>query len=383
MSSQAGAADRLARAALSFVAEPGDPVLGMLLASCSPAEIVAALRGDGPIPVDAAVGPQAARAAVRAGERWRARLSQAPTGARLDAWERSGIRLVCPAEPEWPTQLDELGAARPVLLWLRGASDLRFACLHSVSLVGARAATAYGGHVAAEMAAATAERGYAVVSGGAYGIDAAAHRGALAGGGVTIAVLASGLGYEYPRGHHELFAAVAASGVLVSECPPDRAPTRPGFLVRNRLIAGLSRGTVIVEAALRSGALNTAKHARELCRPLMAVPGPVTSLQSAGCHELIREWGAVCVTSASDVLEHVSPLGEEHPARPGPVVPRAHLDEVTAAVLAAVPLRGGRGPATIAAAAGVGLDMVLRCLGLLAAAGHIERCPQGWRARNA
>jgi DNA processing protein len=376
--------ERLARAALSVVAEPGDPVLGVLLRSRSPAELVGALSGSGDLRAFGPAGSAGAWAAACAMERWRARLDQIPTAARLAAWESSGIRLVCPGEPEWPTQLGALGDAGPVVLWLRGTSDLRYACLRSVSLVAARAATAYGTHVCTEMAAALTERGYTVVSGGAYGIDACAHRGALAASGLTIAVLASGLSYGYPKGHHELFAAIAArGGVVVSECPPGRAPTRPGFLVRNRLIAALSRGTVVVEAARRSGALSTAKHARELCRPLMAVPGPVTSEQSAGCHELIREWGAVCVTGAADVLEHVCPLGEEHrPPRLGPAVPRESLDEVTTAVLEAVPLRGGRGPAAIAALAGADLDTALRCLGLLAAAGHIERCEQGWRARK-
>lgn len=170
---------------------------------------------------------------------------------------------------------------------------------------------------------------------------------------------------------------------MVSECPPDRAPTRPGFLIRNRVIAALSRGTVVVEAALRSGALSTARHARELNRPVMAVPGPVTSEQSGGCHQLIREWGAVCVTGASDVIELIAPLGEADAAQGrDPAVPADSLDPVTAGVLRAVSQRAGRGPATIATLAGVDLDTVLRCLGLLAAAGHIERCNQGWRARR-
>ena len=157
-----------------------------------------------------------------------------------------------------------------------------------------------------------------MVSGGAYGIDASAHRGALAASGVTVAVLAGGLEFGYPQGHGELFAAIAAHGVLVSECPPDRGPTRPGFLVRNRIIAALSRGTVVVEAALRSGALNSARHARELCRPVMAVPGPVTSEQSAGCHELIRDYGAMCVTCASDVAEHIALPGAGPSERAAP-----------------------------------------------------------------
>ena len=381
--SAASTGDRLARTALSFLAEPADPVLGALLERCGPAEIVAALAAPG----DArsawpAVG-DSARSVGRAVARWRARLDQIPTTAQLAAWHQDGIRVVCPGDSEWPTQLDDLGAARPVLLWLRGQADLRYACLRSVSVVGSRAASAYGTHVATELAAGMAERGYCIVSGGAYGIDAAAHRGALAGDGLTIAVLASGLRYGYPRGHHDLFQAIAGQGVLVSECPPDRAPTRPGFLIRNRIIAALSRGTVVVEAALRSGALNSAKHARELRRPVMAVPGPVTSEHSAGCHELIREWGALCVTRAADVAEHISPVGTDLSGpRLGAAVPRDHLDPVTTAVLEAVPVRGGRGPASIAVMAGVNLDTALRCLGLLAAAGFVQRCDQGWRARK-
>jgi DNA processing protein len=375
--------ERLARAALSFLAEPGDPALGTLLRSCDPAEIVAAVSsGRDPRAALPAAG-RGIGGLARAFERWRARLGQIPSAARLAAWERDGVRLLCPGEPEWPTQLDELGDARPVVLWARGSADLRFACLRSVSVVGARAATGYGEHVATEMAAALAERGFCIVSGGAYGIDSCAHRGALGADGVTVAVLASGLGYGYPRGHHELFAAVAGQGVLVSEWPPDRAPTRPGFLVRNRVIAALSCGTVVVEAALRSGALSTARHARDLCRPLMAVPGPVTSTLSEGCHEIIREWGAVCVTRAQDVIENVSPAGEELAARRrGPAYPRDSLDAVTTAVLEAVPARGGSGPAAIAVDAGVDLNTAIRCLGALAAAGFVERCVRGWRVRK-
>ncbi len=374
--------ERFARIALSCVTDPGDPVLGALLRACSPAEVLAAIcAGQAPESVAAEPGQEPAiRGVRRALERWAARVGSVPTESRIAAWRRNGIRIVCPGDPEWPTQLDALGDARPVLLWVKGSTDLRYACLRSVSVVGARAATSYGAHVCAEMAAVLAERGWAIVSGGAYGIDADAHRGALAVRGTTIAVLASGLSYGYPRGHSELFSAIAGNGALVSEWPPDRAPTKPGFLIRNRLIAAASRGTVVVEAALRSGALSTAKHAFDLCRPLMAVPGPVTSGLSAGCHEIIRNRGAVLVTDAQDVLELISPAGDglAEPRR-GPAVPRDALDRESAAVLEAVPARGGRGPAQIAASAGVGLDAVMRCLGLLAAAGFIERSATGWR----
>jgi DNA processing protein len=234
-----------------------------------------------------------------------------------------------------------------------------------------------------EMAAALAERGWAVVSGGAYGIDGCAHRGALAAEGMTVAVLACGVDHAYPRGHENLLDAVAAQGVVASEWPPGRTPTRVRFLVRNRVIAALTRGTVVVEAGIRSGALSTARHARELSRPLMAVPGPVTSELSAGCHEIIREWGAVCVTGAHDVLDQVAVVGD-HVAerRRGRVFPRDSLDPVTARVLEALPSRGGAGPATIASSAAVDLDTAMRCLGALAAGGFAERCERGWRIRR-
>jgi DNA processing protein len=385
--------DRYSRAALSFLADPGDPVMGVLLRSAQPVELLAAVVSGLPDAGSALARsssrdgePHGVTAAVanRAMERWRMRLPDVPPASRLAAWERSGYRLVCPGDAEWPTQLDDLGGGRPVVLWLRGAADLRFACLRSVAVVGSRAATAYGTHVGTELAAEIAGYGWTVISGGAYGIDACAHRGALAVGGCTVAVLASGLSFGYPKGHDELFGTIAGTGVMVSECPPERAPTRPGFLVRNRVIAALSRGTVVVEAALRSGAINTARHAHELNRPVMAVPGPVTSEQSAGCHELIRESGAICVTGARDVIELVAPLGDAE-GGPGrePAVPADHLDPVTASVLQAVLRRSGRGPATIATLAGVDLDTALRCLGLLAAAGHVERCAEGWRTRKA
>jgi DNA processing protein len=379
--------ERRARVALSFMADPGDPVLGATLRTRTAAEILAATTGTDDIGEAVLVADDQDLALSKAMAKWRKRVSLVPSVARLAAWQQSGLRLVLPGDPEWPTQLDDLGEARPLVLWVRGTADLRWSCMNSVSVVGARAATGYGQHVALQMAAALAERGLTVISGGAFGIDASAHRGALAADGLTVAVLAGGLTYGYPRGHAGLFAAVAAQGILVSECPPDRAPTRPGFLIRNRLIAALSRGTVVVEAALRSGALNTARHARELCRPVMAVPGPVTSEQSAGCHELIREYGAMCVTNAKDVVEHLDPGGadeDEGGSRPGPrrgpAIDTDRLDPVTRAVLEQVPARGGRGPASIAIRAGVDLDTAVRTLGLLAAAGFVERCDRGWRA---
>jgi DNA processing protein len=412
-------AERLARAALTCLAEPGDPVMGALLRRCAAAEIVAALI-EGRLPEPDAergvTGPwSAARpdAIIQAGalacedalvsrdgvaaldglddpgglgralRRWSARLGDMPAEPALDAWRRAGIRLVCPGDLEWPSQLDVLGDARPWGLWVRGNADLRYTCLRSVSIVGTRSASAYGSHVCTEMALTLAERGWTVVSGGAFGIDGCAHRGAIAAGGVTIAVLACGVDHDYPQGHHDMFRTIRTNGAAVSEWPPGRLPTRPGFLVRNRVIAALSRGTVVVEAAQRSGALSTARHARDQNRPLMAVPGPVTSILSVGCHDIIRNWGAVCVTGAQDVIELLSFPGDALPGRPsGPVLPRDLLDPVTRQVLEAVPARAARGPARIAVAAGVGFDTAMRCLGALAAAGFVERCERGWRIRR-
>jgi DNA processing protein len=374
--------ERRARVALSFLAQPGDPVLGAALRTRTANGLLALVTG-ADVGGEAMLAGEVEDAALaRALPRWRERLSEIPSTGRLAAWRGSGLRVIQPGDAEWPTQLDDLGDTRPLQLWVRGTADIRLSCVNSVSIVGSRAATGYGNHVAIEMAAHLAERGVAVVSGGAYGIDAAAHRGALAVSGVTVAVLAGGLEFGYPRGHGDLFGAIAADGALVSECPPDRGPTRPGFLVRNRIIAALSRGTVVVEAALRSGALNSARHARELCRPVMAVPGPVTSEQSAGCHELIRDYGAMCVTCGSDVAEHIAlpGAGPSDGPRRGLATARDMLDPASVAVLEEVPVRGGRGPASIAVRAGVDLDTALRCLGVLAAGGFVERCELGWRA---
>jgi DNA processing protein len=390
--------EELARAALTYLAEPGDPALGSLLEICEPAEILAAIKagmlpGIGPGCGDR---PASRKALERALACWRARLPGLPGDSGLAAAYRDGIRLVCPSDPEWPAGLDELGQARPYALWLRGSADLRAGCLRSVAMVGCRACSGYGAHVAGEIAADLGEQGWTVVSGGAYGIDAAAHRGALSTGSITIAVLACGVDHPYPAGHADLFAQIAEQGLVISEWPPGCHPARLRFLVRNRVIAALACGTVIVEAGERSGALNTARHAANLGRPLTAVPGPVTSSQSAGCHRIIREWGATCVTCADDIIEMLSPLSaagvpapavDEEPASASRSadperVERDELDPDSARVLDALPARGGAGTSTIAVEAGLDLDTVLRCLGLLAGCGFIERCDRGWRLRR-
>jgi DNA processing protein len=441
-----------ARAALTYLAEPADRWLGQLLRIHGAASTLDAIKS-GRLPGGADAGGTAdsgsaadlggafelpasslapdADTGVRGGgthrgmraamERWRVRLPELPAPEEILAFRESGIRLVCPGDPEWPGQLADLGDDQPYALWLRGSADLRFNCLRSVAIVGSRAATAYGSYVAAEFAASVAARGLAVVSGGAFGVDAAAHRGALGADGVTVAVLACGVDTPYPAAHAELFDAIAAQGVIASEWPPGRHVTRLRFLVRNRVIAALATGTLVVEAGQRSGAVNTARHARDLHRRLMAVPGPVTSDLSAGCHQIIREWQGVLVTSAAEVIEHLSPAGvtpfteseaaggrppESGPAGGGdpdepvqptgspdtirppagrqapPVLPRDLLDLESATVLDAMPRRGGMGTIRVAQRAGVAPATAARCLGKLATVGFVERCDDGWRLRR-
>jgi DNA processing protein len=390
-----------ARAALTYLAEPADQWLNGLISAHGATRTLEAIRsGRLPDPSGDVAIPQFTRRTLqRSMERWRVRLDDLPTPDEVIAFRASGIRLICPGDPEWPEQLADLGHEQPYALWLRGTADLRFNCLRSVAVVGSRAASAYGSYVAAEFAASVAARGWAVVSGGAFGVDASAHRGALGADGVTVAVLACGVDVPYPVGHTELFEAIAAQGVIVSEWPPGRTVSRLRFLVRNRVIAALATGTVVVEAGERSGAVNTARLARDLGRRLMAVPGPVTSDQSAGCHRIIREWQGALVTTAAEVIEHLSPIGAiletNAPAVTGPadnsgrrrrLRPALDLDAMdleTTQVLDAMPARGGMATTRIAQRAGMVPTTVVRCLAALAASGFIERCDEGWRLSRA
>jgi DNA processing protein len=248
-----------------------------------------------------------------------------------------------------------------------------------VAIVGSRAATAYGEHVTGELAAGAADRGFVVVSGLAYGIDGTAHRAALTAGS-SAAVVAGGLDRAYPQGHDALMTALAREGAVVSEVPVGSAPTRSRFLQRNRLIAAIAGGTVVVEAALRSGALNTARTAAALGRPVGAVPGPVTSASSAGCHQLVRDGRAVLVTDAAEVVDLVGRLGDDGVDRPvGEPSPVDDLDPITLRVLDALPVRSGRAVDRLCAAAGLDVPTVQAALGRLGLLGLAERHGSGWR----
>ncbi len=299
----------------SILLEPGDAAFGFVESVCgrqaalaalfssqSAKDFVSRIRG-----AAQPAGPPATDEEVRvlcaAWSRWRPRVEFAAFRRAITTADSMRMGIVHP-EGRWPTALDVLGAHRPACLWVRGeVTCLAVASEQSVAIVGARAATGYGEHCAMELSGGMARRGITVVSGGAYGIDGAAHRAALAMDGPTIAVLAGGADRLYPSGHDQLLRKIIDRGAVVSETAPGVAPTRWRFLQRNRVIASLASATIVVEAGSRSGSLNTAHHALSVGRPLGAVPGPITSSSSRGCHALIRDSAAVCVTSIEDVLE--------------------------------------------------------------------------------
>jgi DNA processing protein len=350
--------ERLARAALSRVFEPDDDDLGRLLDAVGAVEAWERIRsGHAPAVLQQRATP---------------RLASVRPEADLQVIDQLGGRLVCPGDEEWPPGLADLHH-EPVCLWVRGAVPLDALAARAVSLVGSRAATSYGLAVAGELAAGMGDCGWASISGGAYGVDAAVHRGSLAAGAATLAILACGVDVAYPAGHDTLFARIAEEGLIASEWPPGCSPMRHRFLTRNRVIAALGAGTVVVEAARRSGALRTARDALAVGRPLMAVPGPITSAMSVGCHELIRGDGAVCVTRVEEIIEMVGRIGDDlAPSPAGLFSPRDGLSPDVARVLDAVPKRHPATTSGIARTSGLPESAVRPALGALVAARLIE-----------
>lgn len=298
-------------------------------------------------------------------------------------------RFLIPGDEEWPSRLDDLhgravsgqGGA-PFGLWVRGAPIPD----GGVAVVGARAATQYGQTAAMDLSADLASRGAPVVSGLAYGIDAAAHRGALTGAGpdavgATVAVVAGGIDKPYPSSNAGLAAMICRQGTLVSEAPPGAAPLRPSFLARNRLIAALSDGVLLIEAALRSGAKNTAAWGNELGRVVMALPGPVTSALTATPHRLIREGQAVLVTDVRDILELLRPFGTvEEEASRGEDTALDRLPEDLRALREAIGAREELTAGTLATRTGMPIAVCLSGLQELADRGWVEAGDYGgWR----
>ncbi len=319
-------------------------------------------------------------------ERFAARLRGLDTDRDLEITARVGASVLFPDDPQWPSGVDALEYP-PWCLWTRGehpsmsqeGDGLAELTVRSAAIVGARASTSYGEYVAAELASGLADRGFTIISGAAFGIDAAAHRGALAMGGTTLAVLAGGVERSYPAAHASLIAQIAQTGAVISEVPPGSAPTRSRFLARNRLIAALGVGTVLVEAGLRSGARTTVKAAAQLMRPIAAVPGPVTSMVSAGCHEEVRSGRAVLVTDAAEVAELFGRLGGDlaEPKR-GEQRPTDELDPETFRVWQSLPTRKTMSVEALTAVAGLGVAEVMSALGQLEVASLARRTTQGW-----
>lgn len=353
--------------------EPGDGVAGRLLAERGATESLRRL----------ATGTlQESRLVTRkeldeGRRRWMPRLLPHEVAHSLRLAAVAGVRHVAPGDVSWPTQLADLGDNSPLALWVRGDVGILARLTPSVAIVGARAATSYGDHVAMELAADLAGGGVPIVSGAAYGVDGAAHRSCLAVGGSTVALLAGGVDRPYPAGHGQLIDRIASTGAVVSEVPCGSTPTKWRFLSRNRLIAALTDATVVVEAGWRSGSLNTAGHAAALGRGIGAVPGPVTSGASAGCHRLLREFGAHCITSAADVRELLGDpplLGVGDGFDDG----RARTDDRTR-VRDAMSVRSWRDVDDIARRSGMAPADVTAILGVLLLDGAVARDPRGWR----
>lgn len=283
---------KAAHLAWTTLIEPGDSTAGTLIATHGPIDALGILLDNAHTDVDG-IDTLRTRAATRNNPH---NIMDA-----LRAAQRASARLITPGTDDWPTQLNDLGTRTPFALWLRGNTD----ALHSTSLTnitGARAATPYGEHITRQLAANLITRGHTITSGGAYGIDAAAHQAALAAGGKTIAALAGGIDRIYPSGHESLLTRVVENGALISEVPCGSAPTRHRFQARTRILAALSQRTVLVEAGIRSGSLQSAAHAAALGRPVGCVPGPITSPASAGTNRLIADARATLVASASDIV---------------------------------------------------------------------------------
>ncbi|QAY61159.1 DNA-protecting protein DprA [Microbacterium protaetiae] len=375
--SHAGDPDLLSRAyaaaVWSCLVEPGDGIAGAFVGALGPdvalRELLSGVRGSAAADAAGLTTAQLREAVSR----WRPRLDADAIAFAIRQAATLGVRLMTPDDEGWPAALYDLGPHAPLCLWVRGDPSHLSRLDPAVAIVGARAATGYGEHIAAEFAAELAGRGIAVVSGAAYGIDGAAHRGALAAGGLTVALVAGGLDRPYPAGHTDLLRRIAAAGCVVSEVPCGTVPSKWRFLQRNRLIAALGGATIVVEAGIRSGSLNTASHAADLGRPLGAVPGSVTSGSSAGCHRILREFDSRCVTTADEVCELLGMTTQ---------LTTASFDDRTddrTRVVDALSSRSWRAVDDVARRSGMAPADVRSQLGLLALEGGAESRGASWR----
>ncbi|MBG6083492.1 DNA-processing protein DprA [Zhihengliuella flava] len=394
---------RLARAALTRLIEPGDLLGAALVDVTGPEEALELMCDDSRKPTAAlqqSVSDRLGDAATTRREvrletgfqRWRTRVPDLAPQRDLDTLRRVGGGFLGPEDPDWPEAVNGLDLARPLGLWWRGqVSPAVGLARPRVAVVGSRDASEYGIRATHELIAPLMERDCQIVSGGAYGIDAAAHRAALGAtargeapgvrGAPTIAMMAGGLDRFYPAGNESLLREVARTGLLLSEVPPGSSPTRWRFLQRNRVIAALSTLTVVVEARWRSGALATARRAAELGRTVAAVPGSIFSANSAGCHRLMHEVGALPVVSGGDLLELLS-LEHSHVSTPhGGMSGRQYddLDVPDRLLFDALPLRQLTTVDQLCRVAGLSLGAVLSGLSRLRACGLATEADGQWR----
>jgi DNA processing protein len=357
--------ERWARVAWAYLVEPRSGPVTRLLAEHGAVEALALLREG-----RCRTAPEAS-----------VRLHRLDLDDLAHAARRQDVHVLVPGDEQWPTVLDRHDLP-PHCLFVRGDPGLADLTSRAVAVVGSRAATEYGVRVAADLGEGLAARGWTVVSGAAFGIDAAAHRGALAADRPTVVVLACGVDVAYPRAHRSLIDEVARTGAVVSEVPVGSSPYASRFLARNRIIAMLGRATVVVEAGVRSGALSTAREALRHHLPVAAVPGPVTSATSAGCHGLVRDAGAVLVTDAAEVAELAGPIGEElldDSHGTGPPGPADGLDRAAYAVWSAAPVRRALTTEALAVASGVDPARLPAALATLESRGLLVRDDGGWR----
>lgn len=371
----------------SGTAEPGDPCAGMLREALGAATALEWVLANNPgmpqnLPGGDALLPGIPWLECHA--RWHGRATDFDVHGALKSLRRIGGYLITPGDPNWPTQLDDLEFRAPPALWAAGEGDPEMLRAPSVSVVGARACSSYGRRTAGQLAYELSAVDIPVISGGAYGIDAAAHQGALDACEdlalpqqmATVAVICGGLANLYPAGHRELFDRIRKLGLVIAEGPPHWRPARWRFLERNRLIAALSQMTVIVEAGIRSGAVATANRAADLGREVGAVPGAVTSPSSDGCHELIRA-GAQLIRGSDDVRATFGLSTGGSVDTGGPALP-ARLQ----IIFDALPLMGKARADSVAKAAGLSPTETSLALIELQLQGRVEALPDGWWERR-
>jgi DNA processing protein len=375
--------ERFARATWTGIAEPGDRAAGLVVESLGAAESLEGVVARWPVArwlaaiAHAGVDGVGEEEMEKAVDRWKPRLKSEQAMLALRQAARYGARLLTPGVDGWPHSMADLGLHAPIALWVRGTNAALASLSHSVALVGARSASGYGEHVTMEAAAGLVDRGFAIVSGAAYGIDGMAHRATLASQGQTIAILAGGVDRFYPSGHESLLTRIVSEGAVISELPCGQPPTKWRFLQRNRLIAAASQATIVVEAGWRSGALNTAGHAAEMGRPLGAVPGPVTSAASAGCHRLIRDYNATLVTNAAEMAE-LLPGESAAPLLDSGSMGSAGDSLETTRLFDALSISAPRTSSDIAARAGLSIAVVQSLLGQLELDGRVVERDRGW-----